>query len=345
MPKVVLVTGAGGNVGGNLVARLAADPAYDRVIGVDTATPPKRILSALGRAEFVRADIRNPLIAKVISSAKVDTVVHAATTAHPAGPSRRTVIKEMNVIGTMQLLAACQKSPTVRKLVVKSSAAVYGSSSRSQAVFTEDDPPRGLSAGGYAKDAVEVEGYVRGFARRRPDVLVTTARLANLIGPNVDTVMSRYFALPVVPTVLGYDARIQLLHIEDALALMERLVTHDLPGTVNAAGDGVLTLWQAIHRAGRIPLPLPGFTVPAAASIFGAAKLVDFSPDQMKFLNFGRVLDTTRLKAGFGFTPRWTTRQAFDDYLAGNGIRSLVPVRRIADLERKLARASGSRSS
>jgi UDP-glucose 4-epimerase len=158
-------------------------------------------------------------------------------------------------------------------------------------------------------------------------------------------VMSRYFALPVVPTVLGYDARMQLLHIEDALALMERLVTHDLPGTVNAAGDGVLTLWQAIHRAGRIPLPLPGFSVPTAANVLGASRLVDFSPDQMKFLNFGRVLDTTRLKSEFGFTPRWTTRQAFDDYLAGSGIRSLVPVRRIAGLERVLARATGSRSS
>lgn len=345
MPKVVLVTGAAGNVGGNLVTRLAADPGYDRVIGVDTATPPKRILHELGRAEFVRADIRNPLIAKVITSAKVDTVVHAATTAHPAGPSRRTVIKEMNVIGTMQLLAACQNAPTVRKLVVKSSAAVYGSSSRSPAVFAEDDAPRGVSSGGYAKDAVEVEGYVRGFARRRPDVLVTTVRQANVIGPDVDTVMSRYFALPVVPTVLGYDARMQLIHIEDALALMARLVERDLPGTVNLAGDGVLTLWQAIHRAGRIPVPLPGFTVPTAARVFGATRLVDFSPDQMKFLNFGRVLDTTRLKTAFGFTPRWTTRQAFDDYVAGSGVRSLVPGRRIAGLERKLARVAGPRSS
>ncbi len=128
-------------------------------------------------------------------------------------------------------------------------------------MFTEDDAPRGQSSSGYAKDAVEVEGYVRGFARRRPDVLVTTARFANMIGPNVDTVLSRYFALPVVPTVLGYDARMQLIHIEDALALLERLITHDLPGTVNVAGDGVLTLWQAIHRAGRVPLPLPAFAL------------------------------------------------------------------------------------
>ena len=121
-------------------------------------------------------------------------------------------MKEMNVIGTMQLLAACQKSPRMRKLVVKSTSAVYGSSPRDPAVFTEDMGPKDLPSSGYAKDAVEVEGYVRGFARRRPDVDVTTLRFTNFIGPRIDTVLTRYFALPVVPTVLGYDARVQLLH-------------------------------------------------------------------------------------------------------------------------------------
>ena len=335
-PNVVLVTGVGGYLGGNLAARLAADPSIERVLGVDTATPPKDILRRLGRAEFVRADIRNPLIAKVISSARVDTVVHASTMTHPAGPSRRTVIKEMNVIGTMQLLAACQRSPMVRKLVVKSTGAVYGSSAKSPAVCVEEDNPRGLSSSGYAKDAVEVEGYVRGFARRRPDVHVTTVRFANLIGPRVDTVLTRYFALPVVPTVIGYDARMQLVHSEDALAVLERAIAEDLPGTFNVAGDGLLTLSQAIRRAGRVPAPLPGFTVPAVARLFRGARLVDFSPDQLKLLNFGRVLDTTRLKTVFGFTPRWTTRQAFDDYLAGSGIRRLIPVDPIAALEHRV---------
>src|SRR6266540_6453789 len=196
-PNVVLVTGVGGYLGGNVAARLAANPDIERVIGVDTVPPPKSI--GMGRAEFVRADIRNPLIAKVITSAKVDTVVHASTSASPPGRARRALAKELNVIGTMQLLAACQRSSTVRKLVVKSTAAVYGAGARSPAVFTEEDLPRELPSGGYAKDAVEVEGYVRGFSRRRPDVLVTTVRLTNLIGPRVDTVLTRYFALPVVP--------------------------------------------------------------------------------------------------------------------------------------------------
>ena len=119
-PSVVLVTGVSKFLGGYLAARLAADPSIERVLGVDTVPPPRDLLRRMGRAEFVRADIRNPLIAKVIAQAVVDTVVHASLAANPASSGGRTAMKEINVIGTMQLLAACQKAPT-RAAVVRAS--------------------------------------------------------------------------------------------------------------------------------------------------------------------------------------------------------------------------------
>jgi UDP-glucose 4-epimerase len=339
-PSVVLVTGVSRFLGGHLAARLAANPAIERVLGVDTVPPPRDLLRRMGRAEFVRADIRNPLISKVISTASVDTVVHASLSANPGSSGGRTAMKEMNVIGTMQLLAACQKAPSVRRLVLKSTTAVYGSSPRDPALFDETMTPKDLPSGGYAKDAVEIEGYLRGFARRRPDVSVTTLRFSNFIGPRIDTVFTRYFALPAVPTVLGYDARVQLLHEEDGLAVLERATEEEIPGVFNVAADGVLLLSQAIRRAGRVPIPVPSPAVGPVSRFFRSVRLVDFSPEQMRLLNFGRVVDNTRLKQQFGFTPRWTTVQAFDDYVRGRALRPVISPEQFETVERRVLAAA-----
>jgi UDP-glucose 4-epimerase len=318
--SVVLVTGVSRYLGSRLAARLAADPAIERVVGVDTVAPSRELKTLLGRTEFVRADIRNPLIAKVIATADVDTVVHVNITATPRGAGGRTSMKEMNVIGTMQLLAACQKSASVRRLVVKSTTAVYGSSPRDPALFTEEMEPKSLPRSGYAKDAVEVEGYVRGFGRRRPDVALTVLRFTNFVGPRIDSALTRYFALPVVPTVFGYDPRIQLLHEDDALEVLRLAASEDRPGTVNVGGSGVLLLSQALRRAGRMAIPVPPPAVQLVGRMARRAGLVDFSPEQLRLLEFGRVVDTTRLRKEFGYTPRYTTGEAFAEYVRTRGL-------------------------
>ena len=336
----MLVTGVSRFLGGNLAARLAADPAIERVLGVDTVPPSRDMLRRMGRVEFVRADIRNPLIAKVIAGAAVDTVVHAALSSAPGSRGGRTAMKEMNVIGTMQLLAACQKAERVRRVVLKSTTAVYGSGPRDPSLFDESMGPKDLPSGGYAKDAAEIEGYLRGFARRRPDVSTTVLRFCNYIGTRIDTVMTRYFALPAVPTVLGFDPRLQFLHEEDALAVLERATTHDLPGVYNVAADGVLMLSQAIRRAGRVQVPLPSPAAGPVARFLRGARIVDYSPEHMFFLHFGRVVDTTRLKERFGFAPRWTTVQAFDDFVRGHALRPVIGRGPLEAVERGVLRAA-----
>jgi UDP-glucose 4-epimerase len=335
-PAVVLVTGVSRHIGGRLAARLAADPDVERVIGVDTVPPPRELAATLGRTEFIRADIRNPLIAKVISTARVDTVVHLNITALPRGAGGRASMKEMNVLGTMQLLAACQRAASVRRLVVKSTTAVYGSSSRDPALFTEDMEPKALPRSGYAKDAVEVEGYVRGFARRRPDVSVGVLRFTNFIGPRIDSSLVRYLRLPVAPTVFGFDPRVQLLHADDALEVLRIAAMSERSGTVNVGGLGVLLLSQMIRRAGRVPVPVP---LPAAQLVGRALRrtgAVDFSPEQVRLLEFGRVVDTTRLREDFGYTPRYTTVEAFDDFIARGGLQRVVQPAAVRRVERGL---------
>src|SRR3954453_10753355 len=211
-PKEVLVTGACRFLGGVPTARLAQNPLINHVIAVDAIAPSKDLLGLMGRAEFVRADIRNPFIAKVIRNGDVDTVVHAAAASYAPRSGGRAALKELNVMGAMQLFAACQKAPSVRRVVLKSTSEVYGSSPFDPVLFTEDSSSRRPPSEGFARDSSDIEGYARGLGRRRRDIAVTILRLANMIGPAMDTALSRYLSGPVVPTVIGHDARLQLLH-------------------------------------------------------------------------------------------------------------------------------------
>lgn len=308
--RVVLVTGVSRDLGRRFARAVATDPAVDRVIGVDVV-PPR---GDVGDVSFVRADIRNPVIAKIIAKEDVDTVVHTSVIATPGSSGGRNTMKELNVIGTMQLLAACQKAPSLRDLVVKSTTTVYGASSRDPAMFTEDMEPRRAPRAGYAKDAAEIEGYVRGFARRRPDVRVTMLRAANVVGPHVSSPITSYFRLPVIPTVLGHDPRMQFLHERDLLDVLQHAVTNDVAGTFNVAGDGVLMLSQAIRRLQRPAVSLPAFAVGKVGSVLRSARVAEFSPEQLGFLTYGRGVDTTRMRTILGFEPKFTTAEAFEDF-------------------------------
>jgi UDP-glucose 4-epimerase len=333
--QVVMVTGVARYLGARFARMLADDPAVGHVVGIDVIPPTHD----LGRCEFVRADIRNPVVAKVIARAKVDTVVHMNVLATPLDAGGRAPQKEINVIGTMQLLAACQKAPTVQRLVVKSSTTVYGASPRDPAMFTEDMAPKVLPRSGYAKDSVEVEAYVRGFSRRRPDVAVTTLRFANFIGPAVRTPLTEYFTLPVLPVVLGHDARMQFVHEDDGLVALRVACLEDRPGTYNVAGDGTLMLSQAARRAGRPVLPLPGLVSTTVGGLLRRAKIADFSPEQIQFLTYGRGVDTTRMRERLGFEPKHTTAHAFDSFADARCRNGLLDRDRVTSMERVLVGA------
>ncbi|MFK8910933.1 NAD-dependent epimerase/dehydratase family protein [Streptomyces sp. YS-3] len=326
MGKVVLVTGVARQLGGRLVRRIQRDPEVDRVIGVDAVPPGHH----LGGADFVRADIRQPAIARVLAEHAVDTVVHMDVTGTPLGAGGRTSVKETNVIGTMQLLGACQKSPSVRRLVVKSSTSVYGSAPRDPAVFTETTMPKSLPSGGFAKDAVEVEGYVRGFARRRPDVAVCVLRFANILGPGADSPLAEYFSLPVLPTVLGYDPRLQFVHEDDVIEVL-RIASHEPrrgtlnSGTFNVAGDGVLLLSQCSRRLGRPTVPVLLPAVRWVGSALRSVGVSDFSPEQIRLLTHGRVVSTAQMRETLGFEPKYSTAETFADFARSRGPGLLPP--------------------
>lgn len=310
MPETVLIAGVSRYLGGAFARRLSNDEGVGRIIGVDVV-PPRH---GIGRAEFVRADIRSPLVGRIIADNEVDTVVHAGVIATPRAGGGRATQKEINVIGTMQLLAACQKAESVRKVVVKSTAGVYGSSPRDPAMFTEDMSAKRLPPSGWARDSVEVEGYVRGFARRRPDVEITTLRFANVIGPRVRTAMTEHFSLPIIPIPLGYDARLQFIHEDDCVAAVAQAVARPGVGAVNIAGDGIVTASQAANIAGRPYALVPRLTTGTIAGVAKRLGLLDMGADQIEMLTYGRGLDTQRMRTELDFAPVYSTRAAFEDF-------------------------------
>ncbi|MGH8794591.1 MAG: NAD-dependent epimerase/dehydratase family protein [Stackebrandtia sp.] len=307
----VLVTGADRYLAGRLTARLRADDRVERVIGVATDSLDNGDVNAL------------------LNDERVGVVLHAAVAASAVRSGGRTAQKESNILGTMHLLAACQRAESVRRVVIKSSVAAYGASSRDPAVFTEETELRAAPRGEFASDIGEVEAYARGFARRRPDVAVQVMRLAPLLGPTSDTSLSRYFSLPVVPTILGYDPRVQFLHIEDAMDVLHRVTLGDRPAlegrpeVFNVAGPGALLLSQAIRRAGRIAAPTLESVLRGFGALARGRGLVDFSRDQLDFLRFGRVVDVTHLTKSYDVTPR-PTAEAFDDFVAGHALMSVM---------------------
>jgi UDP-glucose 4-epimerase len=311
MGRVVLVTGVAGEFAARASRALAEQPGVERVVGVDTRPPA----GDLGGVKFVRADIRTPVVGKLMAVEDIDTVAHLDV--NPSEQSRgRSGAKERNVIGTMQVLAAAQRSEAVRKLVLWSSTAVYGTSPKDPALFTEADNAQGGTKSGFPKDIVEVESYVRGYSRRRPEVIVTTFRAAQLLHPEIPAPLRNYLANPLLPAALGFDPRLQFLHLEDAINVLCESVTHDRWGTFNVAGPGVMLLSQVSRRLGKPTIPLPPFGFSAASTRAVRMMGGEISPDLYRVLTHGRAVDITALRDIFGYEPKHSTEETFEEFRA-----------------------------
>jgi UDP-glucose 4-epimerase len=228
----------------------------------------------------------------------------------------------------------------VRRVILKSTSEVYGSDAFDPVMFTEDSSSRRPPGEGFARDSIDIEGYARGLGRRRPDIAVTILRLANMIGPAMDTALSRYLAGPLVPTVAGRDARLQLLHEQDALGALERATVAGRPGTFNIGASGVLMMSQAVRRAGRLAVPLPTLGVNIVNSLTRTARGTDLNSDQLAYMSYGRVMDTTRMRTDLGYQPKWTTMEAFDDYVRGRGLTPIIDPRWVRSVERRAVAAA-----
>ena len=244
-------------------------------------------------------------------------------------------MKELNVIGTMQLLAACQKAPSLRHLVVKSTTTVYGASSRDPAMFTEDMEPRRAPARlrqGRRGDR-GLRARVRPPPARRPRRPAARRQRDRPARDQPDHVV---LPAPGDPDGPRPRPRLQFLHEHDLLAVLQHAALTGVAGTYNVAGDGVLMLSQAIRRLKRPSVPLPPFAVGHLGSALQSARLADFSPEQLSFLTYGRGVDD----------PHALDARLPPDVHDGGGLRRLrVPAPADRRPDREAPRQPGGRAA
>jgi UDP-glucose 4-epimerase len=315
----ILITGLSSHWGGPLAQALERDSGVQAIVGIDTEDPRHE----LQRTEFVRVDSQPALIRRILAAAAIDTVVDTRIVTDPlAGPLARA--RHVNVESTVALLEACAGADSpVRRLVFKSSAQWYGSEPGDPAFFTEEHPRSRPARTAIEQDVRDAEEAIRAFAASNPQVAVTVLRFATEVGSEPRGSQAALLGMPVVPGILGFDPRCQFIHDDDVVGVLEHAVRKELPGTYNAAADGVLALSEVAALLGKPLLPIlpPWGTAVAAAGLRRLGLPVPL--ETLRELRFGRGLDNRRLKST-GYSYRYTSREAVLKLRAQQRLRPLL---------------------
>ncbi len=318
LPRCLAITGLDTFVGGRLAERLLQGSDPPEIIGLDLRAP--RRLD--GRIRFHRVDLTEPtadsLIAEIFEKERCEAVLHAAFFTRPT--SDRAYAHELEVIGSLHVMNAAAAAH-VRKLIVPSSARVYGAYPDNPNFLSEEHPLRAHPDSPSVRDRAEMEQLLALFAERHPQMVVTSLRPCWVMGPSIDSEAVRHFDRARVTIPLGFDPLMQMLHEDDYLRALELALLRDVSGPINLAGSGVLPLTTLLRVAGKntraVPHPIlyrMGY-LPALWREGGApAGFYDY-------LRFLWVVDTKRATSELGFTAEYTTKEAWMSFVVSRRLR------------------------
>ena len=301
----VAVTGASGDFGRLLLPLLEKDPAVESILVLDVERPGGAKVE-YHRVDLTRHDAESELT-EALTDHPVDAFYHLAFL---YGRVRKgSVAHELEVMGTINVLAAVGRA-RIPRLVVPSLTAVYGARGQHPALLREEAPLLGCPHIRFVSDKVQVEGQVRAFRERHPDMRVIVLRFAPILGPTVDNPATRMLKRPVVPTLMGFDPLWQAIHEEDAARALHRALTAKESGEFNIVGQGVLPLSGLIRQAGARPLPLPGPLFRAAIHALGIVGAAGLPIALLDYIHYSWVADGELAETALGFIPIHHARDA-----------------------------------
>ena len=315
----VLVTGAAGYLGSQLVAALAGDarrPAA--VVAMDVREVPRE--KRLAEVDYATADIRAPDLATMLRRHAVDTVVHLASIVTPGRNSRREFEYSVDVLGTRNLLDACLAAGVIR-IIVSSSGAAYGYHADNPVWITEDAPVRGNEEFAYSWHKRLVEEMLADYRARAPQLRQVVFRIGTILGETVRNQITDLFEKPRLIAIRGSDSPFVFIWDQDVVGCMLEAVYSDKTGVYNVAGDGALGIREIAARLGKRCVVFPAWLLQAALALLKALGLTQYGPEQVNFLRYRPVLDNRRLKEVFGYVPRKTSAEVFEFYLAAHARR------------------------
>jgi UDP-glucose 4-epimerase len=315
----VLITGAAGYLGSQLLAALAADPAAaGRIVAVDVRDiPAERWLRGV---EYCRADVRAEELADLFKSKAPRIVVHLASIVTPGKDSNREFEYSVDVLGTENVLKACLEAG-VEKIIVTSSGAAYGYYPDNPGWIAEDWPVRGNEGFAYAHHKRLVEEMLARWRTEHPELKQVILRIGTILGETVHNQITDLFEKPRLIAVRGSDSPFVFIWDQDVAGSILHAISSDKTGIYNVAGDGALTITEIAARLGKRCVVLPAWLIAAALAVLKKFGLTQYGPEQVDFLRYRPVLDNRRLKQEFGYVPRKTSSEVFDFWRASRKAR------------------------
>ena len=292
--QVVVVTGISGNLGRTLTKLLHRT---ERIVGLDRRPFP----GAPKDVELFQLDLRKKKAEDVFRIHEVKAVIHMGIMHDPRMSSEEH--HSFNVVGTTRVLDAVAKYG-VKKVVVLSSANVYGPSPDNSNFLSEDAPLMAASRFSGVRDLIEVDMLAHGFFWRHPDIETVILRPVHILGPSIRNAPSNYLRLRHPWVLAGFDPMLQLIHQEDAARAMVEALRPGLKGVYNVVGPGEVPLSAVLRELGRTPIPVPH---PIARPLLGTLfryRLANFPPPELDHIQFLCMVDGSRWRSDVGWVPQ-----------------------------------------
>lgn len=309
--RTILVTGASGLVGRQVVERLVDAEQPTRVVAVDVREPDRA--ARRDGVVYETGDIRAPDFAKLLERFDVDTVVHLAAVVTPGPESSRALEYAIDVEGTRNVADACVQSG-VAQLVYTSSGAAYGYHADNPTPLRESDPLRGNEVFAYAWHKRLAEEYLAELRGDRPELAQLIFRVGTILGERVASPITALFERRIVVGVVGSEAPFVFAWDEDVADCIAKGIFERRSGVFNLCGDGAVTLPEVARRLGRPYLPLPAPLLAGVLRMLQSLGLSARGAEQVDFLRYRPVLANDALKRDFGFTPRFDSLGCFEHY-------------------------------